>query len=614
VRKKITLKIYFIFLIEVIFLLISFSFHAQAFSQERVKGFDVISWQPGQIDWDKLRDGYSFLFTKATQGINWERPGWEENIKEALDSGILVGVYHFAMPVHNNAKAEGEFFANSFNRILEKYPESKKQFLRPALDIEDYPYQGKDFHLSDYLTKVELSNWIREWMNTVKNLTNIEPILYVVSPYYQGGYANYLEDYIAQYNLWISDHRSNITSPDTGVWGKIGIDWDFWQWKCETTIEYVVPERTVDLDWFNGDMSRLRTFAIAPPTRFMDFEDGVDGAVIRSKIPGMTFTSTEGYDWIYSDIRTGKYNYPFYWVNGNFCAWLGPYQGVGRIDFTGATAKTISLSYSGYYTVYLEAYDSQGNLIDSVSGPPNTGTGKMDRLSVSGLNIAYVLIHDLGNYWIIDDLEVNDLLAETRVNLPANFAASHEEIDTVNQGESKWKLFLNKIIQTMRIILGWSGSELSIRVYRPDGTFYNEYQSDTSPIIIDIKNAEPGEWQFEVVAKDVPRSNYPFALIVGLPDVDGDGKADQDDNCPNTYNPDQADSNKNGIGNACEIIPGDLDNDGDVDQNDLNILLSYRNKPASTCPKCDLDGDGMITVLDGRKLVLLCTRPGCATE
>jgi hypothetical protein len=349
-------------------------------------------------------------------------------------------------------------------------------------------------------------------------------------------------------------------------------------------------------------------------TRFMDFEDGVDGAVIRSKIPGMTFTSTEGYDWIYSDIRTGKYNYPFYWVNGNFCAWLGPYQGVGRIDFIGATAKTISLSYSGYYTVYLEAYDSQGNLIDSVSGPPNTGTGRMDRLSVSGLNIAYVLIHDLGNYWIIDDLEVSDLLAETRVNLPANFAASHEEIDTVNQGESKWKLFLNKIIQTMRIILGWSGSELSIRVYRPDGTFYNEYQSDTSPIIIDIKNAEPGEWQFEVVAKDVPRSNYPFALIVGLPDVDGDGKADQDDNCPNTYNPDQADSDKNGIGDACEIIPGDLDNDGDVDQNDLNILLSYRNKPASACPKCDLDGDGMITVLDARKLVLLCTRPRCATE
>jgi len=61
-------------------------------------------------------------------------------------------------------------------------------------------------------------------------------------------------------------------------------------------------------------------------------------------------------------------------------------------------------------------------------------------------------------------------------------------------------------------------------------------------------------------------------------------------------------------------VPGDLDSDGDVDQNDLNILLTYRNQPASACPECDIDGDGVITVLDARKLVLLCTRPRCATE
>ncbi len=62
------------------------------------------------------------------------------------------------------------------------------------------------------------------------------------------------------------------------------------------------------------------------------------------------------------------------------------------------------------------------------------------------------------------------------------------------------------------------------------------------------------------------------------------------------------------------LMSGDLDSDADVDQNDLNFLLTYRSQPASACPECDIDGDGVITVLDARKLVLMCTRPRCATE
>jgi hypothetical protein len=61
-------------------------------------------------------------------------------------------------------------------------------------------------------------------------------------------------------------------------------------------------------------------------------------------------------------------------------------------------------------------------------------------------------------------------------------------------------------------------------------------------------------------------------------------------------------------------VPGDLDGDRDVDQTDINIVLKFRNQPASACPACDIDGDGMITVLDSRKMVLMCTRPRCATQ
>ena len=35
-------------------------------------------------------------------------------------------------------------------------------------------------------------------------------------------------------------------------------------------------------------------------------------------------------------------------------------------------------------------------------------------------------------------------------------------------------------------------------------------------------------------------------------DTDGDGVGEVCDNCPTTFNPDQADSDNNGIGDACE--------------------------------------------------------------
>jgi hypothetical protein len=42
--------------------------------------------------------------------------------------------------------------------------------------------------------------------------------------------------------------------------------------------------------------------------------------------------------------------------------------------------------------------------------------------------------------------------------------------------------------------------------------------------------------------------------IITAPDGDVDGVADSVDNCPATYNPDQADTNGNGVGDACEVV------------------------------------------------------------
>jgi len=60
-------------------------------------------------------------------------------------------------------------------------------------------------------------------------------------------------------------------------------------------------------------------------------------------------------------------------------------------------------------------------------------------------------------------------------------------------------------------------------------------------------------------------------------DSDGDGVEDCIDNCPDDANPDQADSDDNGIGDACEAVDqctcrGDMNTDGQIDLEDLQTL------------------------------------------
>lgn len=145
----------------------------------------------------------------------------------------------------------------------------------------------------------------------------------------------------------------------------------------------------------------------------MAFEDGDDGNTIRSSISGMEFTTTMGYDWVYGDKRTGYYNVdPYgsraYVCRGNVFAWLGPYMGQGRIDFPFGSASYFSVLTSTYSGLTIDAYDSDDNLI-ATSGwaTNNLWTYRFTRLTVGAPGIAYVIIHDTGNYWLIDDLVTN---------------------------------------------------------------------------------------------------------------------------------------------------------------------------------------------------------------
>ena len=60
---------------------------------------------------------------------------------------------------------------------------------------------------------------------------------------------------------------------------------------------------------------------------------------------------------------------------------------------------------------------------------------------------------------------------------------------------------------------------------------------------------------------------------------------------------------------------GDINQDGNVDSNDLTLILAAKNQPSSGPDDArDLNSDGKIDLLDARKLALLCTRPLCAIK
>jgi hypothetical protein len=115
--------------------------------------------------------------------------------------------------------------------------------------------------------------------------------------------------------------------------------------------------------------------------------------------------------------------------------------------------------------------------------------------------------------------------------------------------------------------------------------------------ILDID--EPEEWIREnAVLKICQDSNSPQCLAL---DWDKDGILNDLDNCPSLFNPGQEDADNDGIGDACESVIADFDQDGDVDWMDLLAFRAYwlkqRNDPYYY-QGCDYINDGLINFRD----------------
>lgn len=169
-----------------------------------------------------------------------------------------------------------------------------------------------------------------------------------------------------------------------------------------------------------------------------------DIQAINNFYSGITFgSSSTGSPLVTRRASTGNYNVSSYDLNTSYGTgeyWIYGDVGVtsaldnsgndGKITFDNADATYATIAYCCNSTFTLEAYDINGNLLDSSSGGANLryangNSGGPGQLTVNWNgtdHIAYVIVHDTGNYWVLDNVMTDATGLGTAIPLPTSAA------------------------------------------------------------------------------------------------------------------------------------------------------------------------------------------------
>lgn len=185
-------------------------------------GTDQSKWQPNQIT-----EG-DFILCKATEGCGYVDPTCDAKYQMNKAAGKLLGVYHYARPdLGNSPEAEAEFFVNNI-----------KGYIGEAILVLDW----------ESANKWDVS-WAKRWLDKVKELTGIKPVIYMSSS------VTFAYDWSAvvagDYGLWVANYGNNDGTnhgcPKVGYWGVIAM--------------HQYTSNPIDKDEFFGDANAWRAYA-----------------------------------------------------------------------------------------------------------------------------------------------------------------------------------------------------------------------------------------------------------------------------------------------------------------------------------------------------------------
>lgn len=201
----------------------------------RIHGIDVSKYQD-YIDWGMVKGmkvgdvQMSFVFIKATEGLNNEDGFFKRNWKKSRDAGLCRGAYHYFL-----ATKSGKAQADNFISLVDLAPGD----LPPVLDIEQ----------TYGVPPEKLRQRAKEWLQTVEEYYHVVPIIYTNVDFYE----QFLKQGFDGYPLWVA-HYLQKDRPN------IYRDWAFWQHSESGRVNGILTR--VDFDVFNGDSTDFRKLLI----------------------------------------------------------------------------------------------------------------------------------------------------------------------------------------------------------------------------------------------------------------------------------------------------------------------------------------------------------------
>jgi lysozyme len=202
-----------------------------------VHGIDVSKHQ-GEIDWKRVSNmqinniRVSFAFIKATEGISRQDDKFEKNWKEAGQSGLLRGAYHFYYPSRDAGKQADNFI---------KMVSLRSGDLPPVVDIEHSNGRKKEKICAD----------LHVFLNRLEKEYSVKPIIYTNINFF----TLYLKDSFDEYPLWIAGYFDHDR-----FYNEFLSPWILWQHSESGKVDGIRGK--VDFNVFKGDIEKLKNMTL----------------------------------------------------------------------------------------------------------------------------------------------------------------------------------------------------------------------------------------------------------------------------------------------------------------------------------------------------------------